>query len=425
MADSNVSFYWNITMDKNVLIQTLQHNQTVNNIGIDDCSVNGVVILNITLKDEKTQSLINETIYNTTVQVDVDIYPVNSSTSIISYSNNFTKKYNPRVCLKGLNSTYDMDVQILYDADGYAAEFYHIQKATLKNSSIPTNINLYDLDDTSAQQFLITYKDDNFVPIEDALIEIQRKYVSEGVFKSVEIPKTDDSGQATASFELSGAVYTIIVTKNGVIQATFDNVAIYCEDKVIGDCKINLNALGSGTDFDDWNETGGITYTITFDKNTRTITTIFTTTDGTSKTVLLNATKFDRFGNHTVCYDSLTTSSGTLTCLIPASYGNVTVVAVLTSDGTTVTTRTYTILPNAADRFGVSNGGIMLLLLLLTLPLMLVTSTIGVMIGIFAGIIFGGMFMLFNTESILGATSIVIWLLAAGGIIIWKISRRT
>lgn len=428
-ATTNISFYWTIglynTTDWNYYNATI-YNQTIKELAIDDCSTYNYLILNFSLKDEETQDILNvgASTYNSSVKVHVDIFPEGSTTSIINYSQNFSNNNNPQICLKELNKTYRMDVEIYYDVQGYAEELYYIQKMNLSNKTAPENIDLFDLDDDDAQQFLITYKDSNFLPGPNVLIEIQRRYVEDGVFKAVEIPKTDEQGQATASFDLTGVRYTILITKNGVVQATFSDVSIYCDDQVIGDCRLNLNALASAVEPYDWSKSGDIIYTYSFNKLTRTITVVFTSTDGSSKTVLLNTTKYDRFGNETVCFHSLTTASGTLTCVIPASYGNTTVISKLYSDGELIGTKINSILPDISDAYG-NMGGVLLLLMMLTLPLMMITSTIGVVVGVILGFIFGSILMFYSNSFAFGAGSLIIYLIIAGGIIIWKIAKRT
>jgi len=342
-ADVNITFYWEITLfdDTDYDYDSTSNNQTVRNMVIDDCTTYTTLILNATLYDEETQEYLAAASNTSEIKIDVDIFSVGGTTPIIEYYQNYSLINSATVCLDNdlSNSTYQMDVQILYEGDSYASEFYHIQNYTLTNettTTFPLNISLFDLLDEDSQTFLITYKDGNFLPVEEALIDIQRKYVDEGIFKSVEIPKTDESGQTTGHFDLEGVIYTLVITKYGETLATFDNIAVVCQDQVIGDCRLSLNAFSTGVDFTEWEDVGDITYTMNFDESARTITTIFTTTDGSSKTILLNTTKQDRFGNTTICSDTLTSSSGTLTCNIPASYGNVTMVTKLFSDGTDI-----------------------------------------------------------------------------------------
>ncbi len=423
----NVSFNWLVELEsitESFSGNSTSNNQTIQNVTIDDCTIQGVEILNFTLRDEVTQDLLDGNLTNSTVEIDLQIYSVGDrSNTVLNFSQNYSENNNPRVCINDLNTTYEMDVRVFYDADDYVPEFYNIQNFTLSNSTAPSNISLFDLLDIDATQFLITFKDQNFIPVQDALIEIQRQYIAEGVFKAIEIPITDEEGSATGHFQLAGAVYTIVVTKQGTILATFNDVSIYCDDRVIEDCRINLNALSSGVPFIDWTEVGGITFTESFDRNTRTITTIFTSTDGTPKTVLLNATRFDRFFNESVCSNTLTTASGTLQCIIPESFENITVVSELSVAGNIISTSSYTISLTANEVFG-SNATILLLIMMLILPMMLISSTIGVIIGIIIGLVLGALFTLYNLDSVIGPVSSLLWIIIAGGILIWKIISR-
>jgi len=426
-ADVNNTFYWSFLMENAFVTFTTNstvHNQSVKAFAIDDCSSYSILLLNYTFREEKTQDFLNETTENTTIELDLDIYPVGSSTSILNFSQNYSRINPVQVCLKDyLNHTeYRMYTQARYESKDTIAEFSHIQNFTLTNATIPQNINLFGLNRSQSQKFMITFKNANFLPVEDALIDIQRKYVDEGVFKSVEIPITDEYGKTIGHFDLDGVIYTIIVSKYGEVLATFDNIAVICQDIIIQDCRLELNAVTTGVPFTEWEEIGGITYTIDFDEDTRTITVVFSTTDGSVSTMLLNTTKFDRFGNETVCSDDLTSSSGTLTCVVPASFGNLTVVSKLYNDGVLVTTRTYSINPEAGDYFG-TDVLVMVLILMITIPLMFVTSPIGVIIGVILGLIMAGALLILK-GSILGTVSAIIWAILAGGIIIWKIARR-
>lgn len=422
---TNLSFHWEINFDGGLQVNGTEHNQSVLNLSIDDCSNFGILLLNYTLLDEETQEVINVTRDNSTIEIDVDIYSVGGTTPILEYSQNYSENSNPQVCLaSGIgNSTYELFVETRYDTDLHSAEFHNIHNFTLLNSSLPQNINLYDLKLADAQRFLITFRDADFLPVEDALIDIQRKYTSEGVFKSVEIPKTDASGQTTGSFDLDGVLYNIIVTKNNQLLSTFENIAVVCQDLIIGDCRINLNTASSSSDFSDWNQTGDLTYTMDFDEDARTITAIFTTIDGSTKSVSINATQYNRFGNQTICSDLLKSSSGTIICNIPDSFGNVTIITKLFSGTELITTRIYRIIPEPSETFE-GSAGVLVLILMLTIPLMLASSTIGVVLGIFIGFIMASMLMIVTSSSLMGVASSMIWLIISGGIIIWKISRR-
>ena len=411
--------FWNYTInDLNNVTST--ENQSINQLILTECNTTyNTTVLNFTINDEATQDILNGSLGS---NLEVDFLMWKDSISVNrTYNMSFINKTNVNICIYPAWSSFNTDATITYSATDYVPRYYYFYNATISNST--QNIPLFDLLTADAQKFLITYKDSNFLPVENAFIYIQRKYVSQATSKTVEMAKTDAYGQTTGQFNLNGVTYSLIVMKDGEVLSTFGNIAIVCQDLVIGDCRLNLNALSSGTSFSDWDKLGNITYNIDFNETSRTVTTTFASTDGTAKTVIINTTKFDRFGNETVCSDELTSSSGTLTCTIPVIFGNVSVISKLYSDGNLVTTRLFSISPYSTNYFG-TDGVVMVIILLLTLPLMFITSTIGVIIGAISGLIMAALLMIFKSGSGIGTTSAIVWAIIAGAIIIWKIASK-
>lgn len=429
-TSTNIIFNWSLalvdTLGSNTF-QAFNGTQTVNVISIDDCSVNTLQILNYTLRDEGTQSIptvSNAT--NTSIELEVTL----SSLSNPNLQSIFNKSYsntNPaRVCLAAGtlgNSSYRLDAIARYSYIDHVVEFHNIQNYSLTNTSGVQNINLYDLASADSQEFLITFKDGNFLPVKDALIDIQRKYISEGVFKSVEIPKTDSKGQTIGHFVISDAIYSIKVYKNGILLATFDNVRAICENQATGDCKINLNTFSSSSSPSSFATDAGLTYNFAFNKNTRTVTVTFSTLSGSSSGVSLNTTRFDRFGNQTVCTDLLSSSSGTLTCVVPQSFGNLTILSTLYNNGNFVAQATYKV---AAENTELTSGtkAFLMMLLFLTIPMFFISNPVGVLLGAMFAMIFGGLLLVIDTGSFFGEASVIGWFAVAIIILIIRISRR-
>ncbi len=428
----NWSWNYSIELETTVLIANTTQNQTqlVYHLTLDDCSVQGTLVLNYSLKNEETQSVISlSSDLNSTIDIDVNIYTIDTSALIINYSHRYTNNTNPQVCIvdETLNSTpYKMDVVTKYEATGYATEYSHIQSFTLTNNTIPQNINLFDLASADSTEFLITFKDETFALVGGALIDITRYYVDEGLFKTIEIPKTDSNGQAMGHFVQNDVIYTLIISKEGTILAIFNDMVAVCADTTIGDCKINLNAFLTGIPATDFETEYNLNIATTFDEDARRITTIFSTIDGSVSTVQLNATQFTGYGNTTVCSHLLTSSSGTLICDIPESFGNVTVIAKLYSSSSPdrlVKVWIFTIEEDAMDIFGYT-GIVLVFILILTIPFLLISSTIGMIIGTFIGLIIAALLNIYEGGGIIGVGATVLWAIIAGGIIIWKISQR-
>lgn len=421
VADTDFGFNWVLTFSSGAITSLTNHSQQVNNLAIDACDSFSLVILNYSTFDEATTNELS----TASIQVDVDLSPLGSTTPIISFSGNSTG--NIAVCLPAgtMNSTsFRLDAQASYVSENYSSEFHHIQNYTLSNATANQNISLFDLLSVDSTEFLITFKDASFIPVEDALIDITRKYVSEGLFRSVEVPKTDENGQAQGHFDTQGVIYTIIVSKNGAILATFDDVTISCQNPSLEDCELNLNAFTSTTPLQDFQEYAGITYTLNFNRSTRTVTSTFTTTDGSSRTILLNTTVFNAYNNITACSDTLTSSSGTLTCIIPTIIGNTTVITKLFSGSTLVAQALFSLEESPSDIFG-QTGIILVIVMYSMLPLMFISNPIGIVVASIIAVIMAVLLNLLDTNSLVGAGSTLGWLIIAGLIIIWRISRGT
>lgn len=425
---TNISWQW--YLDLNSGSGSQQYNltngtQQVNNLAIDDCSSYSTLVLNYTMYDEETKAFLNGTVANTTMNLELTLTSTANSSLSTTFAQNYTSINPAQVCVDtGVlnNSEYTLDSIISYTSTERVTEFQNIQSYTLNNNTIPQNIGLYDLLTIDSQEFLITYKDSSFLPVPGALIDIQRKYIQDGVFRSVEVPETDSNGQTIGHFVLSDVIYSIIVSKDGVTLATFNNIIAVCDNQATGDCRINLQEFGGGVNPGDFGNENGLSYNMSFNEPTRTITAIFSTNDGSQATVSLNSTLFNNFGNTTVCSDILTSSSGTLTCIIPESYGNATVIASLYKGSDLVAQRTFSIIRSAESIFG---GGrvIMIFILIITLAALGLSISAPVTLSLYVvGIIIAGVLNLYEGGTLFGLGSTVLWLVIATGILIWKMS---
>ncbi len=422
-AVSNMSFFWIIDLVSGQ-INTTSKNQTVNNLEIGNCTAFSTVLFNYTIIDEETQNKItNITANELEVQLDIKLFDESKETFLL----NFSKKYediNPvEVCLN-VNLTeetvYSIDSTVRYEAVNHSIEYYNIQNFLIKNSTIPQIINLFDLSLTDATEFQITFKDANFVVVEDALIQINRQYVSEGLFKTVEIPKTDSNGQTVAHLVEKDVVYNMIVLKEGVILGTFNNVIAFCEDVIIGSCFISLNALTVGEASFEYDEDIGLFFDFNYNESTRNLQFDFSTTDGSTKNVTLSALKVDQLGNTSVCTSFLVSSSGTIICPVPISVGNESIIVSIFVEGDLEITNYI----QAGRPFDIGDSGYFLMFfLVLSLALMMTGSKTGVIIGVIIGFITGTL-LSFVQGGLLGVGSSVIWLVIMGVILIYKLNSQ-
>jgi len=423
----NNTFYWTLYLSNGVNGNSTRHNQSVSTVAFDNCSANTIILYNFTIADEKTKTTLNNSFWNTSGKINLQIYTLNTTTLIQNYSFLYNATNPFVVCINNNLSSgesYTIDTQVQYGASAYSTELYHIQRDTLNKNDIGTNITLYDLDNANTQKFDIFYKNTNFLPVENALIQVQRKYVDEGIFRVVEIPKTDYDGRTNVYLELNDIIYTFVIVKNGVILATFSDVLAVCKSVTLDDCEINFNSFASHIDPENFNDLNDFSFTLNYNRTTRTISTIYTIPSSTTATVLLNATLYDLIGKTEICSDTVTGASGTLTCVIPTTFGNGSTIVKLYKNNQLIGESIINLARTPTDIYGTS---------IIFLSLMMMLTLIGV--GISDSPIVNGFFIILGTiinialnlyysTGYIGAGATILWLIVVIILVMIKGARR-
>lgn len=421
---SNKTFYWNLKMVNTTgsieYYNSTSYNQSILNLAFDDCSVYTNMIYNMTLYDEelKTKLTPNPATMNTTIQATLTLSSLGTTNNIMNTSHNWNNTNPAKICLNInlSNISYRADLLVSYQADGYVEEFYYMDNGVLSNTT-NSKIYLYDLKTTDSTSFLVTYQDENYLYIGDAVIDVWRKYIGTNEFISVEHGKTDAGGQTRLHLVTEDVIYKFLVWKNGVLLYTSPEYLALCQATP---CQINLRKpFNEGEDLSIYNN---IAYSFNMNKTSRTVTMTFATTDGSSTTMAMNVTAVAD-EEITICSDTSTTSGGTLVCVIPQNAENTTYMAQVTRDGAFFGLTSFALSPTAPEIFG-NTGLILSALAFLTLALMGISSGIATIVLGIVGLIFASLLMIFEGGSVIGIGSALIWLIIAGIIIIYKISHR-
>lgn len=285
--------------------------QEVISLNIDNCTVNTINILNLTNYDEETLKFIN----GSEIETAINIYDISRDNLILNIS---TKRYNPlKICINNVlnnQSSYSLDLIIKYFSTEHDIEYYHIVNDIL-NNTYNKNISLYDLNLSYSIPFKIKFTDPYLTPISDALVYIERQYISENTFKVVEIPKLDSKGETVGHFVKNDVIYNLKFIKNGVILAEFKNIIAFCDDYLSGNCVLSFSSVSDVENIFSYEELNGLKISpILFNSTSNLITFSFVSIDGLPKNLLMNVTVNDIFGNNSICLDSLNSISGTLTC---------------------------------------------------------------------------------------------------------------
>jgi hypothetical protein len=418
-----IPFYFEITLNDSTTYTLTSYNQTVSPISIDNCSVNSVYLYNFSLSSEAEQLFLVPATQNTTAELSVVINTL-SGIQTASFSQKYSSVNPFQVCISS-NLTggerYYLDVEVKYQADDYEVEYYNIQKDELNSSSLYNNITLYSIKSEDSTEFQVSFRNNDGLFIEDAIVLIQRQYVSEGIFKTVEAPKTDSNGQTVAHLDEKDIVYNIIVQKNGVILGTFNNVIAFCEDATIGLCKIRLISSDSDTVFYNYDQEFEINYDAEYNETTRELTFDFTTKDNTAKNVTIEIYKFDQLGGEYLYTNGIVSSSGSFTYTIPAAVGNSTYYVNIYVDGDLM--ETFFVDGTEKKPYG-DFGFFIFFIFLISMFLMFSGSKTMLVVGGIVAFIFAGILSLTSSGSA-GVISGVIWLLVAGIILIYKLNQRS
>ena len=379
---TNFSFYWTIVLSDATLLNLSTQNQTAFNLSFDNCSVFTNRIFNFTSYDEEIQNVLT----NTTKEIAINVYSADRSQVIFNISDEYDTNPTP-ICLnRNLTSaaSYSLDAIIRYEAIGYSNEYYNIVDLELTNDTSEQKISLYSLNISDSTEFQLTFTGQDFLPVEDALVFVERQYISENIFKTVELPKTDSNGQTVLHLVRNEVVYNIVVTKDGELLGSFSNLIAFCDDFSIGDCKITLNAIGEESAAVVYDDLINILYDAppTYNDTTNIVSFSFTATDGESKTIVLDVERRDVFENTTVCTNTLVSTSGTVFCNV----GNITdssLVSSISIDGETLLVNSVQI---DSEGYG-SIGAVFLFIISIVLIFVFGDSKNGVILSVSLGYI--------------------------------------
>jgi hypothetical protein len=413
--NTNASFYWELVVS-GTTINIDNRTQSVSTIFLDNCSVNTYPIFNISLFDERLRTPLNGTI-------ELNYYILNkfdfSLMSNLSFSANNTQ--NTRVC-SNINLTEEgiyYSSEIRYYAPNYATEFYHIQRALLTEEKI---LNLYDLHENESTMFKITYQDSTYTFVEDAIIQLKRKYISDDIYEVVEAPLTSSEGTAIVHIDLDTNKYDVIIVKNGVVLDTFENLAFVCDSLFTGEC--NQKLLGKIDPINDINIDTKRDFTYTDPEVINdTIKVTYSIPSSSPSLVELILIQQDQFGNSTLCNKSITSSAGSLECNFSKTIGESYIELAIRKDGELISKQSY-IMPEEDKMDFLGNNYIIVMLLLLSIIGMAFTSPEWIILnGVITFFIAGSLWLLSGLNFVMGIGNLI-WLLLASGILIFKLAKQ-
>lgn len=295
----NREFFWFLTLvneDSGVTsdFETDHYNQTVKELFFEKCGLNAnITILNFTMKDQYDNSIINASKNATTFQASFS-FGLDSSYRVKNYSisNLSVDKSEFAFCINDSYNKVYTDMNSFYTAVDYSESNYYLSNSLLSN--ITTNINLFLLRESDSLEFFITAEED-LRPIDYATVNVQKYFVGEGLYKTVEIDETDASGDFTSYLDLD-AEYRFTIIKDSVVLGVVDKKAI-CQ---AAPCTLTLSLLSDSTDiFEGYRDSFAqdVQYNLSYNHSSNLVNFQFVDTTGTATYFRLLI--FESSGNET------------------------------------------------------------------------------------------------------------------------------
>ena len=417
-ADVNVSFFWSFLMGDASVVNRTAENLTVNNLEIDNCTANSVVIMNLTLFDENNNTLIDDASSN--IEIEVDIYSLDN-VLIAEYNRSWVNDSNVSVCISNLtNADYDLYSTAEFEIDDYVHEFYFIDKKRINTTIVPINITFMDLLSADSTSFLFNYFDADGLTVSDPIVHTWRKYIGEGLFREVERSKQNDDGDTIVHLIEEDVIYYFQVSQNDTVIFTSQTYTALCDTSP---CTITLQEGGGFQDFDtDWDLVDDGSYILMADKLAREINLTFET--NTPTTWNLTVYKIDSSGDYeAVGSDEITGTSGSVSVVVPEISGNVSFFGVIEKDSEQLQTTWLDLTTNLSDATGTSLAIFLGILIILCLGLMAISEGSGTIVFVILGMFLTVIMGLINYKTTVGF-GLLVYFVVTGGIIVWKLTRR-
>ena len=311
----NRTFFWNVSVVNEASGLASYHtsdsyNQTVNELFFGLCSATlNISLINFTLVDEQNGSEINGASNATTFQ---GTFSIGARPGYLSktYSINNLSTALTRFdfCTANYTSPIYTDLNLFYTAVDYTEKNYYLNNASLDN--ITNEINLYLLPETEALEFFLKVEQ-NLNSVASATVNIEKYFVGEGAYKTVEIDETDTDGEFTSYLDLDKQ-YRFTITKDGEVLGIIYKRAT-CD---AAPCEILLSI---SSEYDnpftlfDTTFASNVLYNLSYDGGTKMV--VFDFIDTTGLATYFRMVIYQSYANQSAVsiYDnSLYTSSGSM-----------------------------------------------------------------------------------------------------------------
>lgn len=321
-ASQNKSFFWtssifNGTSSSSII--TTVRNQNVTIINLEQCDVTFTnQTLNFTVYDEQSLDRIQPFVFDGTLDFWLGGGSVKRNNSISDSANEIT------LCLKPEDSTMNVDAIIDYDEQSnlsnYTNRFYYFDQKQINNVS--EDIRMYLLQSSESTSFILKVQDESLLPVTNALIEIHRFYPGEGIFRIVQIARTDDAGKSIGFFQTETVDYKFIIKKDGVTLLETG------QQKVVPETSPFTLTFNTGATLDEpWlsqEDIPDLNSTLVWNDSSGIVTYVYIDSSGNltlARLLVIQESLVNSSADVTICNENSTLISATLTCNVGSTDG--------------------------------------------------------------------------------------------------------
>lgn len=273
------------------------------NLSASNCSGGGFPILLYLLQDEVNNSMVNGsqtvtlTLYNPTRTLGVNV-------SLSNYSG-----FSLSVCVPAATPLLVDSVHMYYTAT-HPMRYHYLLNESVNPGAGSQDVPLYLLAPDRATAVVFTVQDQNAQAEAGVYIVAERYYPAENTYRPVAMGRTDDEGLVAIYLETLSPTYRFRVYKDFNIAKTTVDAIISC---VAAPCSISI-VLGTGRLSEYLNWKNGITWDCVYTNTTQLLNCTFTDITETDRSFRLVVYESTRIRTETLCDESLTATSGSLSC---------------------------------------------------------------------------------------------------------------
>lgn len=386
---------------------------TVNNLNITwsntTCPTGYYPGLNFSFFDEETVNL--------TVLSDMDAtFTVYNSerTASFNVTINATDTYYAFLCFTPNSTTYLIDSFQIYTADNYNSRNWFLRNASVQPTSVE-NVSLFNANGTTTKTTKIILKDENGLAVPGAYVTAQRYYPGDNSYLGVAMVKTDNNGEATTYLVPNDEFYLFNVIEGFEVTASFSSRQVIC-DPGLTQCTVTLQK-GGGELPGYWEYYDKISSTCGFNTATNISHCTFEDTSGVFNYYEYTVLKLGIKNHVTVCEETTTASSGTLTCNV-TGYGDGEYVGSLIAYGSTNAANGHEFNVGSLSALFGSNAAFLGGLIVITMTFAAAASPAAALVFSAGGLIVGGLLGFLIIDAMTIAAAVVLAVIVA-----WKVKE--